>query len=81
MLIFLDETGADRRNYLRKFGYSVRGIPARQHAMFVRGQRVSAIAVMSIKGIIDVSVTSGTVNGEVFTEFYRKASYSTPTSI
>ena len=64
MLIFLDETGADRRNYLRKFSYSVRGIPARQHAMFVRGQRVSAIAMMSIKGIIDVFITTSTVNGQ-----------------
>ena len=28
MLIFLDETGADRRNILRKYGYSMRGKPA-----------------------------------------------------
>ncbi len=28
MLIFLDETGADRRNCLRRFGYSIRGKPA-----------------------------------------------------
>ena len=25
MFIFLDETGADRRNSLRKYGYSIRG--------------------------------------------------------
>ena len=72
MLVFLDETGADRRNYLRKFGYSVRGIPIKQHAMFVRGQRVSAIGILSIRGLLDVYVTSGNVNAEVFTEFTEK---------
>ena len=25
MLVFLDETGCDRRNSLRKYGYSLRG--------------------------------------------------------
>lgn len=72
MLIFLDETGADERNCLRQFGYSLRGIPVKKHAMFVRGQRISAIAIMSIKGILDVFVTSDTVNGETFYEFTEK---------
>ena len=44
MLIFLDETGADRRNTLRKYGYSMRGKPAQKHTLLVRGERVSAIA-------------------------------------
>ena len=29
MLVFVDETGADRRNCLRRFGYSLRGKPAK----------------------------------------------------
>ena len=28
MFIFIDETGADRRNCMRRFGYSIRGKPA-----------------------------------------------------
>ena len=33
MFIFLDETGSDRRNALRKYGYSQRGIPAVSHKL------------------------------------------------
>ena len=33
MLIFLDETGADRRNLLRKYGYSIWGKPVQKHTL------------------------------------------------
>ena len=42
MLVFIDETGADRRNTLRKYSYSLRGKPATQEVLLVRGERVSA---------------------------------------
>lgn len=29
MLVFLDESGSDRRDALRRYGYSLRGIPAK----------------------------------------------------
>ena len=72
MLIFLDETGADRRNCIRRRGYSMRGIPLRKHSLLVRGERVSGIAIMSINGILDVSVNKGTTNGDVFHDFVQK---------
>ena len=53
MLIFIDETGKDRRNCMRRFGYSVRDKPPVSKKLLVRGQRVSAIAAMSTNGIID----------------------------
>ena len=37
MLVFLDETGADRRNTMRKYGYSLRGKPATSHKLHFRG--------------------------------------------
>ena len=42
MFIFLDETGSDRRNALRKYGYSLRGIPVvsstpQHHCMYQYG--------------------------------------------
>ncbi len=43
MLVFLDETGADRRNSIRKFGYSMRGKALVSHKLLVRGERVSVI--------------------------------------
>jgi len=54
MLIFLDETGADRCNMLRKYGYSMRGKPVANHSLLVRGERVSAVAVISVCGLLDV---------------------------
>ena len=36
MLIFLDETGSDKRNALRKFGYGLRGQTPRNVQMLVR---------------------------------------------
>lgn len=46
MLIFLDETGADQRNAVRRFGYSLRGMPLQKQSLLVRGERMSAIALL-----------------------------------
>ena len=48
MLIFVDETGADRRNCLRRFGYSIRGKPPVSKKLLVRGQRVKAISTSGV---------------------------------
>ena len=53
MLIFLDETGFDRRNVLRRRAYNFRGKPA---VSLVRGKHLNAIAFMSISGIIDCKI-------------------------
>ena len=71
MLIFIDETGADRRNMIRKYGYSLRGKPLRNHTMLVRGERVSAIACMSVAGLLDVMAVTGTTDGEAFYTFVQ----------
>ena len=71
MLVWLDETGCDRRNTLRKYGYSLRGIPICDHRLLVRGKQYSAIPVMSLDGIHDVYVTEGTVNGDKFADFVQ----------
>jgi transposase len=71
MLVFVDETGADRRNCIRRFGYSLRGRPAVSRKLLVRGQRVSAIAAMSTHGILDCITYTGSVNGDKFKHFVR----------
>ena len=63
MFILLDETGADKRNAIRKYGYSVRGKPAISHVFFDRGGHLSAIAAMSSRGFLDVKLVEGGVNG------------------
>ena len=73
MLIWLDETGCDGRNTIRKYGYSPRGMPCSDRRLLVRGVRYSAIPIVSMEGIHDVYITEGTVNGEGFSEFVRNS--------
>ena len=62
MFAFVDETEADYRNTMHKHGYGIWGIPPVNHSLCIRGERVSAIACMSMKGILDVSVSASTVD-------------------
>jgi len=56
MFVFVDEMGSDRRDSLRKFGYSLRGRPARPWKLLVRSKRVSAIGVLSTSGMLDCHI-------------------------
>ena len=68
-LIFIDETGADRRNKLRKYGYCIRGKPLRSYKLLVCGERVSAISCISMAGGLDVMTVHGTANDDIFYQF------------
>ena len=57
-LVFVDETGTDMRDSLRKYGYSARGKPITSHKLTCRGQRVSAIVAMMTTGILDYTADS-----------------------
>ena len=72
MFLWIDESGCDRRNYMRKYGYSIRGIPPVDHRLLIRGIRYSAIPVMSASGIHDVFLAEGTMNGDRFEHFIRE---------
>ena len=69
MLIFLDETGSDKRNCLRKYGYSLRDRPAVSQKLLVCGRRVSVIAFMSVYGMLDMKVVEGNVDSDVYCDF------------
>jgi len=69
MLIFIDETGADKRNLLRKQGYSISGKPAKKHKLLHRGQHISVIAAISAKGMLGYKMHYESVNGEMFYKF------------
>ena len=72
MLVWLDESGCDSRNTIRKYAYSMRGISHCDQRLLVRGKRYSAIPVLSIEGIHDVYLAEGTMNGDRFCEFIKK---------
>ena len=69
MLIFLDESGCDKQNSLRKYGYGLHG---KSHKFLVRGERISITAFMSMAGILDCHITHGTMNGSTFYNFIEK---------
>ena len=69
MLIFVDETGADLRNTIRRYGYSIRGKPLTSQVMLVRGERVSAIACISL---LDVMTVKGTTDGDDVYKFVQE---------
>ena len=61
-LVWLDETGCDRRDHIRK----QRGERPVYHRFLHRGNRVSAITAMCTDGILATEVFYGTLNGERF---------------
>lgn len=72
MFFWMDETGSDRCNEIRKFCYSLKGTPACTYQLRIGGKRLSAIPVMTTNGIEDVYVTTGSVNGNVIQHFICK---------
>jgi transposase len=71
MIIWVDETGSARRNSVRSYGYSLKGMRAVSHELRVSGQRINAIGAMSTEGMEDVYIVEGNVTGEVFVKFVR----------
>lgn len=71
MLLWIDESGCDRRHSMRKRAYAIRGKPPRDHRLLSRGIRYSAVPIMSLEGVHDVCLLEGSVNGEKFEEFIR----------
>ena len=67
--IWVDETGCDRRTFLRRMAYGVRGATPKNVMLQVRGKRLSAIAAMSVRGIEDVVINEGNVDGDTFCNF------------
>lgn len=72
MMLWVDETGCDKRNALRKYGYGIQGQPPRDYSLVLRGKRYSAIAILSTDGVEDVYITEGTVDGDKFLDFIRR---------
>ena len=72
MLIFLDESGSDKRDYLRRHGYSLRGRPPVCHKHLVKAEHISLLTFMSTAGVLDCQVIHGSVDGDAFYSFVKK---------
>ena len=72
MFVFVDETGSDKRLALRRYGYSLEGTQAIVERTLIRGKRFSAIAAICVDGVIDVQITTNSVNGEKICEVIKR---------
>lgn len=68
-LVWLDETGCDKRDHIRKMGYAMKGERPICKRLLHRGQRISAVAAMCSDGVIALKLEVGTFNGDKFTQF------------
>ena len=68
-LLFVDETGSDQRDSIRKYGYSVRGHPISSQKLLVRGLHLSCIAAISVQGMMALKIFRGNVDGDKFYDF------------
>ena len=71
MFVWVDETGSDVKDMLRQYGYALCGERAVSRKLLVRGQRVSSVAAICSEGLVALSTTSSTVNGDYFFDFVR----------
>ena len=62
MIVWVDETGCDLRNAMRKCGYGTRGMPPQDYTLKLRGKRFSAIGVLTTEGVEVVYIEEGRVN-------------------
>ena len=79
MLVFLDETDCEKRNSIRQFGYGLRGITPVTHKLDIYGKRISAIGVMTTRGIEDTYLIEGNVNGDIFLQCSEVLAEHNPT--
>ena len=70
--VHVDETGADKQSLLRKYGYAFKGTRAITENSLVRGKRYSPIAAMCMDGVIDMQITTESVNGEKVCDFLER---------
>ena len=68
-MVFVDETSKDERTIYRHYGRSVAGNRATISANFVRGERYSMVAALSLDGYEAVHIVPGSVDGEEFLNF------------
>lgn len=73
LFVFVDESGCNRKNSMRRYGYSLRGYPARSFQFLSQGKRYSAIGIMTTTLLLDCYIVEGTVDGDAFYQFVQSS--------
>lgn len=71
--VWLDKSGVDRRDSLRRMGYSLKGHAPVNQKLMGCGKRFSALALMSTRGIEDVALLGGGVDGINFCDSIERS--------
>ena len=69
MVVSVDETSKDNRTIFRRFGWAPQGQRAQAAVDFVRGDRFSIVAALSIGGYVATCVVPGSVDSDEFFDF------------
>ena len=72
-LVWVDETGSDGRDQLRKSGYTLRGLPPVCKRLHARGTRISAIVGMSSDGVEAYELSVSSTDSDKFIDFIRRS--------
>ena len=75
-LVFVDETGSDKRGALCRYGYALKGQRAISERLLVRGKHYSTIAGMSMDGMLDVHITTESVDADIFCEYIERSLFN-----
>ena len=70
-LVWVDEMGSNRRDGIRKNGYAIRGETPTFQRLLERGPRITAMAALTVNGILAVQCTKNTVDADIFYDFVR----------
>ena len=69
MFVWLDETGTDKRDQFRKYGYALKGVTPTYQRFLSRGERINAIG-LPVRRWHDI-IETYKVNGDGFFDFLR----------
>ena len=71
-LVFVDETGCDKRTGSRRTGWSPRGITSVQIEQFRRGKRYQILPAYSQDGVVLAKILQGSTDTRVFEDFLEQ---------
>ena len=78
MFVFVDETGVDHRDHIRRYGYALRGVtPEFTRPFCGHGHRINAIVGISTDGVTAVELTTSAVNTDIFLTLHGDLSHQT----
>lgn len=71
-LVYIDESGCDKRSGIRRTGWSPPGITPVERSKFLRGQRYQILPAYSQDGIVISHIYKGSTDAALFEDFIEQ---------